>query len=81
MTGAEFQRARLKLGVAGAPLAKALFVAERTLRGWEAGARGGKPVVIPPLVALVMRRALKDPSLRRELGIDAREVKGGAPEA
>lgn len=82
MTGAEFQAARRKLGVTGAELASALDVSVRTLRGWEAGVRAGRKVEVPRVVAILVRRALKDASFRRELGLNVRtKISEGGGEA
>ena len=69
MTGAELEKARQKLGVSGGAFAAAFDVSVRTLRGWETGSRDGKPVPVPRLVAILTRLALKDRSVRRELGL------------
>jgi hypothetical protein len=41
----------------------------RTVRTWEAGVRDGKPYPIPLSVAVLVRLAVKNASVRRELGI------------
>jgi transcriptional regulator with XRE-family HTH domain len=72
MTGAELQKLRKRLGVTGPEFARAFDVSERTLRRWEAGRRvinDGKPVEVPRAVAILTRLALKDASVRRELGL------------
>ena len=73
MTPTELRRLRAALGVTGAELARALEVTDRTVRGWEAGVgRRGEPNPIPRAVAVLLRLALKSPSVRRELGISSR---------
>jgi DNA-binding transcriptional regulator YiaG len=69
MTGDELQKARKRLGVTGEEFADAFDVSVRTLRGWEAGVRSGKPVEVPRLVAILTSLALKNPTVRRELGL------------
>lgn len=75
MTGHELRQARLALGVSGEAFAAALFVSVRTLRGWEAGHRDGRPIEVPELVALVTELALKNATVRRRLGF----VRGARP--
>jgi DNA-binding transcriptional regulator YiaG len=69
MTPDELKAARAALGLTQPEFALAFQVSERAVRGWEHGARNGKPHAIPPVVALLVRAAIKHPVLRRELGI------------
>ena len=72
MTREEFKQARAALGLTGAEFAAAFDVGPRTVRGWETGARNGKPALVPRPVAVLVRLALKSPSVRRELGISSK---------
>lgn len=72
MTPEEFRQARAELGLTGVQFARAFDVADRTVRAWEAGMRDGKPAPIPRPIAVLVRLALKMPSVRRELGIAAK---------
>ena len=70
MTAAELQQARKRLGVSGAEFAKAFDVHERTLRSWEGALHNnGRLVPVPKAVAILTRLALKNASIRRELGL------------
>ena len=69
MTGPELQQLRKRLGVTGAEFAKAFEVHERTLRSWEGSIHKGRLVPVPRAVAILTRLALKDASVRRELGL------------
>jgi DNA-binding transcriptional regulator YiaG len=69
MTPEEFKQARAALGLTAAEFGAAFDVAGRTVRGWELGQRNGKPQSVPRSVAVLVRLALKSPSVRRELGI------------
>ena len=72
MTPHEFKQARAALGLTGVEFARAFDVADRTVRAWEAGQRDGKPAPIPRPITVLVRLALKMPSVRRELGIAAK---------
>jgi DNA-binding XRE family transcriptional regulator len=72
MTPEEFRRARAELGLTGEEFAAAFDVASRTVRAWEAGKRDGKPAPIPRPIAVLVRLALKNATVRRELGITAK---------
>ena len=69
MTGPELQQLRKRLGVTGSEFAKAFEVHERTLRSWEGSIHKGRLVPVPRAVAILTRLALKDTSVRRELGL------------
>lgn len=69
MTPDELKAARSMLGLTQPEFARVFHVSERAVRGWEYGARNGKPHKMPDVVALVVRFALKHPMIRRELGI------------
>ena len=69
MTPNELRRARAKLGLTGRELGIALDVNDRTVRAWESGQRDDKPCPIPRSIAVLVRLALTNPSVRRELGI------------
>jgi DNA-binding transcriptional regulator YiaG len=73
MSPEEFRAARAAFGLTGAEFAKAFDVSARTVRGWEAGYRDGRPSPIPRTVAILVRLALKHASVRRELGIPPNE--------
>ena len=79
MTAAELQHARKRLGVTGAEFARAFDVHERTLRSWEGAIHKGRLVPVPKAVAILTRLMLKNPSIRRELGLAKAKV--DAPEA
>jgi DNA-binding transcriptional regulator YiaG len=69
LTPEELKQARAALGLTGDDLAAALGVAGRTVRAWESGMRDGKPAPVPQAIAVLLRLALKMPTVRRELGI------------
>ena len=46
MTSEELRAARAAFGLTGAEFARVFDVSDRTVRGWEAGQRDGKP--LPP---------------------------------
>jgi DNA-binding XRE family transcriptional regulator len=76
MTPDELKKARAALGdirgrkLTGAELAKALGITDRTYRGYEAGfRRETEPVEIPAKIATMVRLALRNATVRRELGI------------
>jgi transcriptional regulator with XRE-family HTH domain len=69
MTPEEIKGAREKLGLTQVEFAKAFQVSPRAIRGWEHGERNGRPHAIPPVVALLVKFAVKHPTIRRELGI------------
>ena len=69
MTADELQQLRKRLGATGAEFAKAFEVHERTLRSWEGSIHKGRLVPVPRAVAILTRLALKDASVRRELGL------------
>jgi transcriptional regulator with XRE-family HTH domain len=71
MIEAELKTARERLGLTQAEFARAFAVNTRTLRGWELGARNGRPAAIPRAVAVLVREALRSARVRRELGIAA----------
>jgi len=69
MTPEEIKAAREKLGLTQAEFAKAFQVSPRAIRGWEHGERNGRPHAIPPVIALLVKFAMKHATIRRELGI------------
>jgi DNA-binding transcriptional regulator YiaG len=69
MTPEQFKAARLVLGLTQTEFAKAFQVSPRAVGGWEQGERNGRKHAIPPVVALLVRVAIKHPTIRRELGI------------
>jgi transcriptional regulator with XRE-family HTH domain len=69
MTPEEIKAAREALGLTQIEFAKAFQVSPRALRGWEHGERNGRPHAIPPVVALLVKFAVKHATIRRELGI------------
>ena len=69
MTAEEVKAARESLGLTQAEFASAFRVSLRAIGGWEQGSRNGRPSIIPPSTALLVRFALKHPVIRRELGI------------
>jgi transcriptional regulator with XRE-family HTH domain len=71
MTPGEFKAARVKLGLTQTEFAKVFQVSPRAVGGWEQGERNGRKHAIPPVVALLVRAALKHQTLRRELGINS----------
>ena len=79
MTPDELKQARAALGLTGEQLARVFDVHMRTVRAWEAGVRDGKPYPIPLSVAVLVRLALKNASVRRELGIPSRPEPPGRP--
>jgi DNA-binding XRE family transcriptional regulator len=76
MTPEELRAARAAFGLTGAEFAQAFDVTARTVRGWEAGHRDGKPAPIPRPIAVLVRLALKHASVRRELGIPPVKASG-----
>ena len=75
MTPEELRAARAAFGLTGAEFAQAFDVTARTVRGWEAGHRDGKPSPVPRPIAVLVRLALKHASVRRELGIPSAQTK------
>ena len=71
MTPDEIKAARETLGLTQVEFAKAFQVSPRAIRGWEHGERNGRPHAIPPVVALLVKFAVKHPMIRRELGINS----------
>ena len=69
MTADELRTARNQLGVSGAEFARAFDVSERTLRSWEGAIHNKRLIPVPRTVAMLVRLALKNPSIRRELGL------------
>jgi putative transcriptional regulator len=69
MSPGEFKEARVKLGLTQVEFAEVFHVSPRAVGGWEQGERNGRKHAIPPVVALLVRAALKHSVLRRELGI------------
>lgn len=69
MTPDELKAARAQLGLTQSEFARAFQVSPRAVGGWEQGERNGRPHAIPKAVALLVRIALKHPTVRRELGI------------
>jgi DNA-binding transcriptional regulator YiaG len=66
MTACEFREARATLGVTGKQLGRALLVTDRAVRAWE---RADKTTKIPGAVAILLRLAIKNDAVRRELGL------------
>ena len=81
MTGDELRQARLELGLTGVAFARAFDCTDRMLRHWENGDRIGKPHPIPRPIAILVRLALKNATVRRELGISAKKDGQGATAA
>ena len=69
MTPNEIKAARAQLGLTQAEFAEAFKVDLRTVGGFEQGERNGRPSKMPPSLALLVRLALRHPTVRRELGI------------
>jgi transcriptional regulator with XRE-family HTH domain len=69
MTPEDFRAARASLGLTQIEFAHAFRVSPRAVGGWEQGERNGRPHTIPPVIALLVRFAVKHPMIRRELGI------------
>jgi transcriptional regulator with XRE-family HTH domain len=69
MTADELRQARSQLGVSGAEFARAFDVSERTLRSWEGAIHNKRLIPVPRTVAILTKLALKNPSIRRELGL------------
>jgi transcriptional regulator with XRE-family HTH domain len=72
MTSEELRAARAAFGLTGAEFARVFDVSDRTVRGWEAGQRDGKPSPVPRPIAVLVRLALKQASVRLELGIPSK---------
>jgi hypothetical protein len=64
LTPDELKAARRRLALSVEAFADMFCVNSRTLRGWEAGSRGGEPVSVPAPVALLVRLALEVPAAR-----------------
>lgn len=74
MTPAELKSARKSLGLSAEGFARVFGVAsDRTVRGWEAGSRNGKPTSVPPPVAMLVDLALHVPGARERLKIPPRK--------
>jgi DNA-binding transcriptional regulator YiaG len=69
MTPSELKAARESFGLTQPEFARVFQVSIRAVGGWEQGERNGRPHTIPKPVALLVRLALKHPTIRRELGI------------
>jgi DNA-binding transcriptional regulator YiaG len=69
MTPAEFRSIRQLLGLTAGNVANIIDVNERTVRGWEAGARDGKPASVPFAIGLLMRLLKRHAAVRHDLGI------------
>lgn len=70
MTPAELKSARHSLGLSAEGFAQAFGVASgRTVRGWETGARNGKPATMPRPVLILLQLAMEFPEVRERLGI------------
>ena len=68
MTPSELKSARKSLGLSAEGFAQAFGVASgRTVRGWEAGERGGRAAPIPAPVELLVTLALDIPAARKWL--------------
>lgn len=76
MTGAmapnELRAARKALGLTQAEFAKVFDIDIRTVKAWEAGHRDGRPVPIPRPIAVLVRLALTQASVRLALGIPSK---------
>ena len=80
MTGDELRQARNRLGVSGAEFARAFDVSERTLRSWEGAIHNKRLIPVPRAVAILTKLALKNQSIRRELGLAKAKVTANAAE-
>ena len=70
MTPAELTAIIQKLGVSRAELARIVGAAsDRTIRGWEHGARNGRPAPIPRSVEIILDLVIHVPAARKRLGI------------
>jgi transcriptional regulator with XRE-family HTH domain len=69
MSPGEFAKARKALGLTQTEFARVFHVSPRAVGGWEQGARNGRTHAIPPVVALLVRAAIKHEIIRLELGI------------
>jgi transcriptional regulator with XRE-family HTH domain len=69
MTPDELKAARAELGLTQAEFAKVFQVDVRTVSGFETGVRNGRPSTIPGPLALIVGMALRNRTVRRELGI------------
>jgi transcriptional regulator with XRE-family HTH domain len=65
MTANELRNARKALDVTWEELATGLGISVRTVTGWSAGIRNGKPNEIPRAAALLIRAAVAYPQVRR----------------
>jgi DNA-binding XRE family transcriptional regulator len=72
MTREELRTAREALGLTQTEFAKAFDVNIRTVKAWEAGHHNDKPAPVPHLVAVLLRLALKQASVRLALGIPSK---------
>jgi DNA-binding XRE family transcriptional regulator len=73
MTKEELHAARKTFGLTQAGFAKVFDVNIRTVKAWEAGHRDGRPTPIPRPIAVLVELALKQASVRRELGIPSKQ--------
>jgi DNA-binding transcriptional regulator YiaG len=69
MTAGEFRSIRHALGLTARQVGCIISVHERTARGWEAGARNGKPAPVPYSVVLLMRMLRNHAAVRHGFGI------------
>ena len=72
MTPEELRTARKALGLTQAEFAVCFDVDIRTVKAWEAGHRDGRPAPVPRLVAILVRLAQDQASVRLALGIPSK---------
>jgi DNA-binding XRE family transcriptional regulator len=71
MTADEMRQARQTLGLTQEQFGRIFDVAPRTVSAWENGARDGRASQVPRSIAVLVRLAVKDQRVRRELGISS----------
>jgi DNA-binding XRE family transcriptional regulator len=69
MMPAELKAARTELALTQTEFGIGFDVTQRTVSGWEAGQRDGKPCPIPRPIAVLIRLALRSSTVRRELAL------------
>ncbi len=73
MSPAEIKAIREALGMSQAQLANFLQMdgkeAHRTVRGWEAGTRNGRPAIIPGTVQVLLRAIIESAAVRHHFGL------------
>ena len=75
MTPAELKSARHALGLSAEAFARLMDVSSgRTVRGWVAGERNGRPADIPGPVQVLTRALMESAAVRAYFGLELRQA-------